>query len=70
VADLKRKLHRIICKSRDKSVKVAGEYSYPRMLLFSEKSYQGAGQFHAHLVIEKLPASLNNQVGMEALFRR
>ena len=36
VADLKRKLHRIIYKSRDKSIKGAGEYSYPRML-FSTK---------------------------------
>ena len=36
VADLKRKLHRIIYKSRDKSIKGAGEYPYPRML-FSTK---------------------------------
>ena len=70
VADLKRKLHRIIYKSRDKSIKCAGEYSYPRMLFFHETSHQGTGQFHTHLIIEKLPASLNNQVGMETLFQR
>lgn len=70
VTDLKRKLHRIIYKSRDKSIKCAGEYSYPRMLFFHETSHQGTGQFHTHLVIEKLPASLNNQVGMETLFQR
>ncbi|WP_413744951.1 hypothetical protein [Synechococcus sp. MIT S9451] len=70
VTDLKRKLHRIIYKSRDKSVKGAGEYPYPRMLFFHETSYQGTGQFHTHLIVEKLPESLNNQVGMETLFQR
>ena len=70
VADLKCKLHRIIYKSRDKSVKGAGEYPYPKMLFFHETSHQGTGQFHTHLVIEKLPVSLNNQVGMETLFQR
>ena len=40
------------------------------MLFFHETSHQGTGQFHTHLVIEKLPVSLNNQVGMEALFQR
>ena len=70
VADLKRKLHRIIYKSRDKSIKGAGEYPYPRMLFFHETSHQGTGQFHTHLIAEKLPASLNNQVGMETLFQR
>ena len=70
VADLKRKFHRIIYKTRDKSIKCAGEYSYPRMLFFHETSHQGTGQFHTHLIIEKLPASLNNQVGMETLFQR
>ena len=37
VADLKRNLHRIIYKSRDKSIKGAGEYPYPRILFFYEK---------------------------------
>ena len=70
VAGLKRKLHRIIYKSRDKSINAAGEYSYPRMLFFHETSHQGTGQFHTHLITEKLPESLNNQVEMEALFRK
>ena len=70
VADLKRKLHRIIYKSRNKSIKVAGEYPYLRMLFFHETSHQGTGQFHTHLILEKLPESLNNQYEMETLFHR
>ena len=70
VADLKRKLHRIIYKSRDKTIKGAGEYPYPRMLFFHEASHQGTGQFHTHLIVEKLPASLNTQYEMETLFHR
>ena len=70
VADLKRKLYRIIYKSRDKSIKGAGEYPYPRMLFFHETSHQGTGQFHTHLITEKMPASLNTQVVMEALFQK
>lgn len=70
VADLKRKLHRIIYKSRDKTIKGAGEYPYPRMLFFHETSHQGTGQFHTHLIIDKLPANLNTQYEMEALFHK
>ena len=70
VADLKRKLHRIIYKSRDKTIKGAGEYSYPRMLFFHETSHQGTGQFHTHLIVEKLPTSLNTQYEMETLFHK
>jgi len=70
VADLKRKLHRIIYKSRDKTIKGAGEYPYPRMLFFHETSYQGTGQFHTHLITEKLPQSLNTQYEMETLFHQ
>ena len=70
VADLKRKLHRIIYKSRDKTIKGAGAYPYPRMLFFHETSHYGTGQFHTHLIVEKLPASLNTQYEMEALFRK
>ena len=70
VADLKRKLRRIIYKSRDKSIKGAGEYPYPKMLLFHETSHQGTGQFHTHLVLEKLPTSLNTQYEMEVLFHK
>jgi hypothetical protein len=70
VADLKRKLHRIIYKSRDKTIKGAGEYIYPKMLFFHETSHQGTGQFHTHLILEKLPESLNTQYGMEILFHK
>jgi len=70
VADIKRKLHRIIFQSRDKTIKGAGEYPYPKMLFFHETSHQGTGQFHTHLIVEKLPASLNTQYEMETLFRK
>ena len=70
VADLKRKLHRVIYKSRDKSIKGAGEYHYPRMLFFHETSHQGTGQFHTHLITEKMPKSLNTQDEMETLFHK
>jgi hypothetical protein len=70
VTDLKRKLQRIIYKSRDRSIKGAGEYPYPKMLFFHETSHQGTGQFHTHLIIEKLPTSLNTQYEMETLFRK
>ena len=70
VADLKRKLHRIIYKSRDRSIKGAGEYPYPRMLFFHETRHQGTGQFHTHLIVERLPASLNTQYAMETLFHK
>ena len=70
VTDLKRKLHRIIYRSRDKTIKGAGEYPYPRMLFFHEKSHQGTGQFHTHLIVEKFPARLNTQVEMEILFHQ
>jgi len=70
VADLKRKLHRIIYKSRDKTIKGAGEYTYPRMLFFHETSHQGTGQFDTHLITEKMPQSLNTQDEMENLFHR
>ena len=70
VADLKRKLHRIIYKSRDKTIKGVGEYSYPRMLFFHETSHQGTGQFHTHLIVERMPTRLNTQVEMEILFHK
>jgi len=70
VANLKRKLHRIIYKSRDRSIKGAGEYPYPKMLFFHETSHQGTGQFHTHLIAEKLPTSLNTQYAMETLFHQ
>lgn len=70
VADLKRKLCRFIYKSRDKAVKGAGAYPYPKMIFIHERSHQGTGQFHTHLIAEKFPASLNSQEGMEVLFSR
>ena len=70
VADLKRKLHRIIYKSRDKSIKGAGEYPCPRMLFFHETSHQGTGQYHTHLITEKLPTSLNTLYEMQTLFHQ
>jgi hypothetical protein len=70
VADLKRKLHRILYKSRDKTIKGAGEYHYPKMLFFHETSHQGTGQFHTHLIVEKMPTSLNTQVELETLFHK
>ena len=70
VADLNRKLRRIIYKSRDKTIKGAGAYLYPRMLFFHETSHQGTGLYHTHLIAEKLPTSLNTQVEMETLFHK
>ena len=70
VDDLKGKLHRITYKSREKSIKAAGEYSYPRMLFFHETSHQGIGQYHTHLIVEKMPPSLNTQYEMETLFHQ
>ena len=40
------------------------------MLFFHETSHKGTGQFHAHLIMGRFPESLNNQDGMEALFRK
>ena len=40
------------------------------MLFFHETSHQGTGQFHTHLITEKLPQSLNTQYEMENLFHK
>ena len=45
VADLKRKLHRIIYKSRDKTIKGAGEYPYPKMLFFTKPATRARVSF-------------------------
>ena len=66
--DLKRKLHRIIYKSRDKSIKGAGAYPYPQMIFFHEVSNQSTGQYHTHLITEALPPSINTQTAVEHLF--
>ena len=44
--DLKQKLHRIIYQARDKTIRGAGAYPYPRLLFFHEISHQGTGQYH------------------------
>jgi len=69
VQDLKQKLRRQIFSSRDKSIKGSGAFPYPRLLFFHEQSHQGTGQFHTHLILERLPESLNTQEGVETLFR-
>ena len=68
VQDLKKKLRRQIFSSRDKSIKGSGAFPYPRVLFFHEQSHQGTGQFHTHLILERLPESLNTQEGVETLF--
>lgn len=70
VQDLKQKLRRQIFSRRDKSIKGSGAFPYPRVLFFHEQSHQGTGQFHTHLILERLPESLNTQEGVETLFRQ
>ena len=70
VQDLKQKLRRQIFSRRDKSIKGSGTFSYPRLLFCHEQSHQGTGQFHTHLILERLPESLNTQEGVETLFRQ
>ena len=66
--DLKRKLHRIIYQARDKTIKGAGAFPYPQMLIFHEVSRQSTGQYHTHLIAEAFPEKLNTQVAVEHLF--
>ncbi len=40
------------------------------MLFLHENSHHDAVQFHTHLILEKLPTSLNTQYEMETLFRK
>lgn len=68
VADLRRKLRRLIYQARDRSVKGAGAYRYPKMLFFHEASHQGTGQLHTHMVLEALPSKLNTQQAVSKLF--
>jgi len=68
--DLKRKLHRIIYNSRDKTIKGAGAFPYPKMIFFHEISHQGTGQYHTHLITEALPPSINTQAAVEHLFAK
>ena len=68
VADLKNKIRRIAYKNRDRTVKVAGSFPYPRMLFFNEQSHLGTGQYHTHMILERMPPIINTQAGMENLF--
>jgi len=70
VADLKNKIRRIAYKNRDRTIKGAGLFPHPKMLFFNEQSHLGTGQYHTHMIIERMPAILNTQVGMENLFRK
>jgi hypothetical protein len=70
VADLKNKIRRIAYKNRDRTIKGAGSFPYPKMLFFNEQSYLGTGQYHTHMILERMPAILNTQVGMENLFHK
>jgi hypothetical protein len=70
VKELKKKLRRVIYRKRDKTVKGLGSYAYPRMLFFHEVSHKGTGQFHTHLIIEKLPSDLNTYTSVYDLFKR
>ena len=70
IADLKNKIHRFAYKNRDRTIKGAGLFPYPRMLFFNEQSHLGTGQYHTHMILERMPAILNTQVGVENLFRK
>ena len=70
VADLKNKIRRITYTNRDRTIKGAGSFPYPKMLFFNEQSHLGTGQYHTHMILERMPAILNTQAGMENLFRK
>jgi hypothetical protein len=70
VADLKNKIRRIAYKNRDRSIKDAGSFPYPKMLFFNEKSHLGTGQYHTHMIMEKMPANINTQADIENVFRK
>jgi hypothetical protein len=65
-----KKLHRIIYKIPDRGIKGACEYRYTRMLFYHEASHRGTGQFHTHLIVEKLSTSLNTKYEIETLFHK
>ena len=70
MGDLKNKLKREIYRRRDKRIKGAGSFPYPKMLVMNEVSHLGTGQFHSHLIAEAFPERLNSQRMMELLFKR
>jgi len=70
VADLKNKIRRVAYKNRDRTIRGAGLFPYPKMLFFNEQSHLGTGQYHTHMILERMPVILNTQAGMENLFHK
>lgn len=70
VANLKNKIRRIAYKNRDRSIRDAGSFPYPKMLFFNEQSHLGTGQYHTHMIMEKMPDNINTQADIENLFRK
>jgi hypothetical protein len=70
VADLKNKIRRIAYKNRDRSIKNAGPFPYPKILFFNEQSHLGTGQYHTHMIMERMPANMDTQADIENLFRK
>ena len=70
MTDIKNKLKREIYGRRDRRIKGAGLFPYPKMLVMNEVSHLGTGQFHSHLIAEALLGRLNSQRMMELLFKR
>jgi len=70
VADLKNKIRRFAYRNRDRTIKYAGSFPYPKMLFFNEQSHLGTGQYHTHMILERMPAILNTQADMEISFAK
>jgi hypothetical protein len=68
VRDLKNKLTRIAYQSRDRTIVGNGKFQGPRMIFFNERSRWGTGQFHTHMIMERMPDSINTQQAMEKIF--
>ena len=43
VADLKNKIRRVTFKNRDRPIKGAGSFPYPRIMVFNEQGHLGTG---------------------------
>ena len=70
VADLKNKIRRIAYKNRDRTTSGVGSLPYPKVLSFNIRSHLVTGHYHTHMIIERMPAILNTQAGMENPFRK
>ena len=70
VGDLKNKIRRTAYSNRDRAIKNAGSFPYPKIIFFNEKSHLGTEQYHTHLILEAMPASMNTQAAMEDLFKK